>query len=738
MWPLLCRSITHLPIKFQIICWRQPWPACGFLFPLGGAGSPAIFSAKIITTAADIRQNLFWIFWMMPRSFPFPCFHFSSGYPVTIHPIGEVIKTALPVGLNSYDVAMINPADKGLAALKSRILTPAESGIMELMQQKGSIPSRTITNPKNPEDRRGSHALIKKMVDQGLITITSKLKKDQTRMKMETFICMGTFADKNTARNKSTVLNLDKSTVHNPDKCTAHNPDKCTAHNPDKCTAHNPDITIRLSQKRKDILSILAEKKEVSLSSLKKEVPTAPRLVKLLVKAGYLTTREKKVFRDPFGDTVDPDIPPELTEEQSRVVNQVKENFHKGFNRYLLSGITGSGKTEVYMRLVTEAVNRKLGAIVLVPEISLISQTERRFRARFGNTIAVLHSGLSRGELLDQWHKIAKGDVSVVIGARSAIFAPVKNPGMIIVDEEHDTSYKQENGLRYNARDIAVVRAQQNNISVILGSATPSIQSYFNTCQGRFKELTLKKRVNRQALPAITLVDLKKYKDYRGKDKLITPVLSKEISACLTRGEQILIFLNRRGFATFPVCEACGETIKCRFCDITMTLHKDGNAFRCHLCGFSSSASMRCPHCKSPNIKPLGFGTERIESLLKTMFPHARITRLDQDTGGKKGATVQILKKVKNHTVDIIVGTQMLAKGHDFPSITLVGVICADLSLNFPDFRAGERTFQLLAQVAGRAGRGTKPGKVIMQTYNPDHFSIEASRNQDFVQFILF
>ena len=309
------------------------------------------------------------------------------------------------------------------------------------------------------------------------------------------------------------------------------------------------------------------------------------------------------------------------------------------------------------MRLVTEAVARGKGAIVLVPEISLISQTERRFRARFGNTIAVLHSGLSQGELLDQWHRIAAGKVTIVIGARSAIFAPVKNPGMIIVDEEHDASYKQENGLRYNARDLAVVRAQQNGSSVVLGSATPSIQSYFNAMQGKFTALTLKKRVNDYALPKITLVDLKKYKEYRGREKLVTPELSRAISACLAKGEQVIIFLNRRGFATFPVCESCGEAIKCRFCDITMTLHKDGNAFRCHMCGFSSSSGMSCPSCKAQKIKPLGFGTEKIETLLKGMFPHARITRLDQDTGSKKGATVQILKKVKNHTVDIIVGT---------------------------------------------------------------------------------
>ncbi|MBF0113290.1 MAG: primosomal protein N', partial [Desulfamplus sp.] len=634
-----------------------------------------------------------------------------------IHPIGEVIKSALPSGLESYDVSFVSAAKKGLEKLEQKFLTPSESYVLN---QIGSLDKlvtlKSLTDNKKVDRVNGSpsvtHTLINKMVKEGLIEITSELKQDKTNIKIEKFISI------------------------NP--------------------LFSPNLE-GLSKKRQEIIEIVTKYGEISLSTLKKDVPTAPKLVTLMAEAGYLIVTKRQVFRDPFGDTVDPDVLPELTQEQQEVVNQVKDKMDMGFLRYLLTGVTGSGKTEVYMRLVTESVNRGKGAIILVPEISLISQTERRFRARFGNTIAVIHSGLSKGELLDQWHKIARGEVNIVIGARSAIFAPVENLGIVIVDEEHDTSYKQERGLRYNAKDLAVVRAQQSNIPVILGSATPSIQSYYNACQGKFQELFLKKRVNQHPLPEITLVDLKKYKDCQWRDKIVTPELSKAISDCLRKGEQALIFLNRRGFATFPVCESCGESVKCKFCDITMTLHKDDSQFRCHLCGFSIASTIntaniktatggtfystkvlsdvKCSKCGSAKIKPLGFGTEKIENLLKSMFPEARIIRLDQDTGSKKGATVQILKKVKNRTVDIIVGTQMLAKGHDFPAITLVGVICADLSLNFPDFRAGERTFQLLAQVAGRAGRGDRPGKVIMQTYNPDHFSIEASKNQDFVEF---
>ena len=406
-----------------------------------------------------------------------------------------------------------------------------------------------------------------------------------------------------------------------------------------------------------------------------------------------------------------------------------------GFQRYLLSGVTGSGKTEVYLRLVAKALEINKTALVLVPEISLISQTERRFRARFGNKIAVLHSALSNSERLDQWRQIMQNKALVVIGARSALFAPLQNLGIIIVDEEHDTSYKQESGLRYNARDLSVVRAQMNEIPVILGSATPSIQSYHNVRTNKFEELKLENRVNKHPLPKITLVDLKKHKDFTGFQRLISPMLSKAIRECLNRGEQALIFLNRRGFSTFPVCESCGEAIKCKFCELTMTFHKGLNEYRCHLCGFSCSTRIKCPDCGSSKIKPLGFGTEKIETMLLTLFPDARIARIDQDTTRKKGQLVSLLKKIKNRSVDIIVGTQMLAKGHDFPFITLVGIICADLSLNFPDFRSSERTFQILAQVAGRAGRGEQKGKVIMQTYNSDHFAIQASKNQDFVEF---
>ena len=603
-----------------------------------------------------------------------------------IHPLGDVIKAALPSGLDRHDVSCVFVTKRGQDCLNKGRLTPGEEQVVEFVLQHESCSLKQILkNNKNT----ALNALLRRMEKQDLITVSAVLKKDGVKIKKEKFILHG----------------------------------------------DGPKTIIRMSKKRKNLLALVKEKKEISLTGLKKHIPTAPALIKPLAEAGYIKIIQRQVFRDPLGDPVEPDTPPELTSEQQAAVQQVQGKSDHGFTPYLLSGITGSGKTEVYMRLVRDVIKKGKNAIVLVPEISLISQTERRFRARFGDKIAVIHSSLSKGELLDQWRKINLGKVSIVIGARSSVFAPFENIGLIIVDEEHDTSYKQETGLRYNARDLAVVRAKMNGCPVILGSATPSVQSYQNVVFKRFEELKLETRINRHPLPEITLVDLKKYKDVKGYDKIITPELSKEIRTCLDQGNQALIFLNRRGFATFPVCRECGKSLSCKYCDITMTLHKGQNIYQCHLCGYTRPVNVKCPECNSSKIKPLGFGTEKIESMMKSMFPDARLIRMDQDSTHRKGATIKILKTIRNRNVDIIVGTQMLAKGHDFPSITLVGVICADLSLSLPDFRAGERTFQLLAQVAGRAGRGKTPGKVIMQTYNPEHFIITAAKKQDFLEF---
>ncbi|MFH2090891.1 MAG: primosomal protein N' [Pseudomonadota bacterium] len=618
--------------------------------------------------------------------FPESCiqfFRWISDY--YIHPLGDVIKAALPSALDLRDVSCVFTTALGRDSLAKKVLSFGEKAVIEFILKKEGCSLKQVLKQS---DNTKINALVRQMEKKDLITVSAVLKKDGAKIRQEQFI-----------RVKK---------------------------------GFKPQI--RMSKKREMILAIVEEKKEISLTGLKAMVPTAPTLIKLLAEAGCIDIVHRQVFRDPLGDPVEPDQAPKLTVEQTAAVNKVEANKSR-FEPYLLSGITGSGKTEVYMRLVKDVVDIGKTAIVLVPEISLISQTERRFRARFGEKIAVIHSALSQGELLDQWRKIALNKVSIVIGARSAVFAPFENIGVIIVDEEHDSSYKQETGLRYNARDLAVVRAKLNNCPVVLGSATPSVQSYQNVVSKRFTELKLKSRINRHALPRITLVDLKQYQDVKGIDRIITPVMQKNIQQSLDAGEQALIFLNRRGYATFPVCRDCGKALCCQYCDVTMTFHKEQNEYRCHMCGYSRPEKIVCPDCGSSKIRPLGFGTQRVETMLKTLFPEARLVRMDQDTTRQKGSMVKILKMIQNRNVDIIVGTQMLAKGHDFPAITLVGVICADLSLSLPDFRAGERTFQLLAQVSGRAGRGDVAGRVIMQTYNPDHFIIKASQNQDFIEF---
>lgn len=608
-----------------------------------------------------------------------PFFRWIADY--YMYSIGEVIKSALPGGLNLYDFVAVAITEKGKNALIEDNLTPLQSEILCHLKLKSCSLKNLCVKLKN----QIPNSLIQAMEKQGLIVSKRELKGKRTGPKMERYVSL----------------------------------------------IKQGSSTDKLSAQRMQILHVLQDEGEIPVKKLTGLVPTAPRLIKLLEKAGYISIFNKMVYRDPFGESIIPDNPYKLTKEQKKVVLTVIDRFGKGFATYLLAGVTGSGKTEVYLQIAAEAIKREISVLILVPEIILISQMERRFRARFGDCVALLHSRLSAGEQYDQWMRIAHKEVTIAIGTRSALFAPFADMGIIIVDEEHDTSYKQESGLRYNARDLAIVRAKLMDGVALLGSATPSIQSYHNVKTKKFIELTLTKRVEERPLPEITVVDLRKTRDVKGIGYFITSELYKAIEKTLSRGEQTILFLNRRGFAGFPVCASCGAPLTCKNCDISLTLHQKANAYKCHYCGYSLAATSNCSKCGSSRIKLLGLGTEKVEEAVKHLFPDARVARLDRDTIRKKNAMLSILKGLKDHTIDILIGTQMVAKGHNFPNITLVGIICADLSLNFPDFRAGERTFQLLAQVSGRAGRGTVPGRVILQTYNPDHFSIAAAKNQD-------
>jgi primosomal protein N' (replication factor Y) len=601
------------------------------------------------------------------------------------YPLGLVIKNALPGGLNIRERPALGITAEGNAALNDEILTPVERLVLSTLSIAPASPRKLekIIQIGSPA------ALVQHLLKRGWITSVQTLKKDSVRAKMERHVTL-------------IASNL-------PDK--------------------------KLSPARMRIIDRLRAETPLPVSTLKKDNPNAPALIRKMAADGYITIAEKRVYRDPLGDPIQPKVPPRLTSEQSAAVRTIGRAVGRGFKTFLLAGVTGSGKTEVYLRLSQTTLDQGLSVLILVPEIALISQMERRFRSRFGNRVAVLHSGLSAGERLDQWQNIVNRHFQIVIGARSAVFAPFEHIGLLIVDEEHDTSYKQEGDLRYNARDIAVVRAQQQNTVALLGSATPSIQSFHNAMDGKYHLVNLTKRVEEQKLPDIIVVDLCQSRNQKGWQRYVSTELYSALRETMSRNEQAIMFLNRRGFANFPVCASCGKSIQCKNCDITLTFHQMSNAYKCHYCGFTIPSTSACPSCGSNKIHRLGMGTEKIESTLKKLFPDKTVQRMDRDTTIRKGAMVSMLKGLKNRKIDILVGTQMVTKGHDFPGITLVGIICADLSLSFPDFRAGERTFQLLAQVAGRAGRGKTPGRVILQTYNPDHFSIQCARHQDFKRF---
>ena len=458
--------------------------------------------------------------------------------------------------------------------------------------------------------------------------------------------------------------------------------------------------------------------------------------LKVAAEKGWITRYQIEKYRNPYQiDQVQPSTPKKLTAEQAQATNAVDQAIdEKQAATFLLEGVTGSGKTEVYLQIIQHALAQGKSALMLVPEISLTPQIVRQFKARFGDQVALLHSALSDGERYDEWRRIEKGDAQVVVGARSAIFAPIKNLGVIIMDEEHETSYKQEDMPRYHARDVAQWRGQYHHCPVVLGSATPSLESRARAQKGVYQWLRLTKRINGKDLPQVQLVDMRQAGRYAPTTD-ISQELATEIQKKLALNEQVVLMLNRRGYSSFLMCRECGEVIKCPNCDISLTYHKDTNSLKCHYCGHEEPVPQVCPNCHSKAVRYFGTGTQRVEKELTELFPTARILRMDVDTTRRKGAHERILDEFGKHHADILLGTQMIAKGLDFPNVTLVGVLNADTSLGLPDFRASERTFQLLTQVSGRAGRAEKEGNVLIQTYNPDHYAIQYAQRQDYEHF---
>ena len=611
-----------------------------------------------------------------------PFFEWIADY--YFHPLGPVIQSALPNGLTRREVAhyALTPAGKilltdlSLPALQRDVLCQLENKPRSGRELSGSAGTRIKAS------------LLLSMEKNGWIEKIREIRTETARHLQELYV-----------------------------------------------TSAEEIGATPLSRSQQRILETVRAYGDMPVRELNRRIPSASRKLPAMKEAGWIHVRTRILYRDPFGETVRPDQPPDLTTEQQDVVSAVEGAMGKGYKPFLLKGVTASGKTEVYLQLTERMIRKNRSVLVLVPEIALISQVERCFRARFGECVAILHSGLSAGERFDQWDRIRRGLTPVVIGTRSAIFAPVQHLGLIVVDEEHDTSYKQDNGLHYHARDLAMVRAKMEGAIALLGSATPSIHSYHHVLTRKFYGLKLLRRIEDRPLPETVVVDLRPLRDQRGIWKLITPRLHEAMKETLSRGEQVLLFLNRRGFASFPVCADCGAVIRCRNCSISLTLHQKDQTYRCHYCGFSKTSAATCTACGGSRFKLLGMGTEKIEAAVTALFPEASVARMDRDTTAPKGALLKMLKDLRNRTTDILIGTQMVAKGHDFPYITLVGIICADMSFNFPDFRSSERMFQLLLQVSGRAGRGESPGQVILQTYNPDHFIIDAATRQDYDAF---
>jgi len=496
-----------------------------------------------------------------------------------------------------------------------------------------------------------------------------------------------------------------------------------------------------LSKKQQGVLDILSVQGAMLLTQLSKVSGVSAGTIQAWADKGIVHVASAAVMRNPLEHhhilATDP-LP--LMPEQAGALEQIKVCMDQEAaagepHVVLLHGVTGSGKTEVYLQAIAHGLLQNRGAIVLVPEISLTPQTIERFYSRFGKRLAVLHSHLSDGERHDEWHRIRSGEASIVIGARSAVFAPVNRLGVIIVDEEHEPSYKQDESPRYHARDVAVMRGILEPCAVVLGSATPAMESWRNAQRNKYRLASLTQRADHCRMPAIRVADMRVEAEKSGHVSVFSRDLLEAIRLRLDRREQVILFLNRRGFATSLICPKCGFVAQCKWCSVSMTYHRADERLRCHICGRQEAVPARCPGCQDPAFKFAGIGTQRVEEIVRKCFPHAQVKRMDTDTMTAKSAYDQALGDFRVGKTDILIGTQMIAKGLHFPNVTLVGVIFADLSLHLPDFRAGERTFQLLAQVAGRAGRGDVSGEVIIQTYTPFHPAVQAVRRMDFAGF---
>jgi len=609
-----------------------------------------------------------------------------------IYPIGKALAEILPGGIDQKSDRWVSLSQEK----PENTDTPLSVVQQKIIDMLHATPyGISLTRLKKMTGKNNIHRDINILHNTGFIQIEDKTRKPEVILKKEKIITLNIQNAANRKLTKKQTLLIDFLMLHTP----------------------VPIVVLR--ENFKNVVPMLRNLKE----------------------QGIVCITEEEVSRH---HNLNPDIGGRntvitLNEDQEDALHEIAKGIEsKKFSPYLLHGVTGSGKTEVYLNAVSDTLKMDGGAIILVPEIALTPQLLTRFNAKFNSQeTAVLHSGISKSARYDQWRRIQRGDIKVVIGARSAVFAPVRNLKLIIVDEEHDTSYKQDDRMRYNARDLAIMRAKMNSATVIVGSATPAIQTYFNTMKEKYTYLLLPRRVENRPLPEVEIIDMRREEEVCGRD--LIPVLSRTLTEAiedtLQQNHQTLIFLNRRGFHTFLFCFDCGYSFSCLSCSVSMTYHAGEGNLKCHYCDFTTPLPSSCPKCRGKRIRNYGVGTEKLEEEVKKLFPQARIARMDSDTTIQKGASEKILQTFDRREIDILVGTQMITKGHDFPFVTLVGVISADTSLNIPDFRAAERTFQLLTQVSGRGGRGESPGRVIVQTFNPGHYAIIRAKEHDYIGF---
>ncbi len=633
------------------------------------------------------------------------------------YPIGEVIKTALPAGLVSGSVKKLQLTDLGREKLSK---WPYESNPPKWFEDLLKKEELSVSAYKKISRDPAQKKIITQFLKNDFVQVLEQLQASSVKEKEEVCYSLAPgveighdFSDRDESSLASFQQEFEKKQA----------------------------TGIRYAEaKTLYSLAVLANSSKNSLvpqKELRKFYPGASAVIQGLLEKGLLQREIKRVYRDPFGDQFAySSSPKHLTPEQKEVLEKIESTLGENvFHAFLLHGVTGSGKTEVYLRAAEKTLNSGRDVLVLVPEIALASQLESHFISRFSDLVVILHSGLSKGERYDQWSLAASGRAKIVIGARSAVFAPLKNIGLIVVDEEHDAGYKQDDSFRYQARDLAILRARNHKAVALLGSATPSITSYYHAIKGKYTLLRMPERVGGRSLPKVTILDLRKKKASGVRNGVFSQQLKQALQETLDRKEQSLLLMNRRGFSSTVLCRDCGAPVECRHCHVSLVYHKNRQRLVCHYCGYNLSHKVVCSSCFSDALVPLGFGTERIEEEVHALLPSARIARLDSDTAADRKKFLQILRNMYRREIDILIGTQMIAKGHHFPHVTLVGAVWADGGLNMPDFRAAERTFQLISQVTGRAGRGETPGKVIIQTMQPDHYSIVLSRDHRYEDF---